>query len=73
MTGNWRKLRNEELHDLYCSLNVMWVIKSRIMKWVGYVARTREKRNAYRVLVGKAEGKTPDANWRMILKCIIRK
>ena len=59
VTGDWRKLCNEELHDLYCSLNVIWVIKSRTMKWVAFVACAREKRNAYRVLVGKAEGKTP--------------
>jgi len=57
--GDWRKLRNEELHDLHCSLNIIWAIKSRIMQWVAYVARTGENRNAYMVLVGKAEGKTP--------------
>ena len=47
VTGDWRKLHNEELHDLYCSLNIIWVIKSRIMKWVAYVARTGEKRNGW--------------------------
>jgi hypothetical protein len=59
VTGDWRKLRIEELHDVYCSLNIIWVSKSRIMKCVGHVAYTGEKRNAYRVLVGKTEGKTP--------------
>jgi hypothetical protein len=38
VTGEWRKLHNEELHDLYCSPTVVWVIKSRIMKWAGHVA-----------------------------------
>jgi len=54
---DWRHLYNEELYDLYCSPSVIHVIKSRRMKWVGHVACTEEKGNAYRVLVGKPEGK----------------
>ena len=55
----WRKLHNEELNDLYCSPNIVRVIKSRRMRWVGHVARMGEKRGVYRVLVGKSEGKRP--------------
>jgi len=57
VTGEWRKLHNEELNDLYCSLNVIRVIKSRRMKWAGHVARMGERRGVYRVLVRKPEGK----------------
>ena len=53
VTGEWRKLHNEELNDLYSSPNIVQVIKSRRMRWAGHVARMGEKRNAYRVLVGK--------------------
>ena len=53
----WRKLPNEELNDLYCSPNFVGVIKSRRMRWPGYVARMMEGRGVYRVLVGKPEGK----------------
>jgi hypothetical protein len=59
VTGEWRKLHDEELNDLYCSPNIVRVIKSRNMRWVGYVARIGEGRVVYRVLVGKAEGKRP--------------
>jgi hypothetical protein len=59
MTGGWRKLHNEELHNLYSSLSIIIIIKSRRMKWVGHVARMGEKRNVYRLLVGKPEGKKP--------------
>ena len=52
VTGEWRKLRNEELNDLYCSPNIVWAIKSRRMKWAWHVARMVEKRDIYRVLVG---------------------
>jgi hypothetical protein len=57
VTGEWRKLHNEELRDLYSSPNIIRIIKSRRMRWAGYVARMEEKRNAYRLLVGKSEGK----------------
>jgi hypothetical protein len=56
VTGKWRKLNNEELHDLYSSPSVIRIIKSRRMRWAGHVARM-EKRNTYRLLVGKPEGK----------------
>jgi hypothetical protein len=52
----WRKLHNEELNDLYSSPNIVMVIKSRI-RWAGHVARMREGRDVYRILVGKIEGK----------------
>jgi hypothetical protein len=55
--GDWRKLRNEELHNLYSSPNPIRMIKRRRMRWGGYVARMGDKRNAYRVLAGKPEGK----------------
>ena len=56
--GQWRKLYNEELNDLYSSPNIVWVIKSR-MRWAGNVARMGEKRDVYRILVGKPEEKRP--------------
>ena len=55
----WRKLHNEELHDLYCSPNIVQGIISRRMRWAGHVARMGERRGVYRVLVGKPEGKRP--------------
>jgi hypothetical protein len=57
--GSWRKLHNDELHDLYSSSNTVRVIKSRRMRWAGHVARMGEGRGAYRVLVGRPEGKSP--------------
>jgi hypothetical protein len=57
--GSWRKLHNDELHDLYSSPNIVRVIKSRRMRWAGHVARMGEGRGAYRVLVGRPEGKRP--------------
>jgi hypothetical protein len=57
VTGGWRKLHNEELRDLYSSSTIIKIIKSRKMRWAGHVARMGEKRNAYRLLVGKPEGK----------------
>jgi hypothetical protein len=51
VTGEWRKLHNKELHDLYSSPYIVRIIKSRTMRWVGHVARMGEKRNAYRLLV----------------------
>jgi hypothetical protein len=53
--GGWRKLHNEELCDLYSSPSIIRMITSRVMRWAGYVARMGEKRNAYRLLVGKPE------------------
>ena len=57
--GEWRRLHNEELNDLYSSPNIVRVIKSRRMRWAGHVARMGEERGVYRVLVGKPEGKRP--------------
>jgi hypothetical protein len=57
--GSWGKLHNDELHSLYSSLNIIRVIKSRRMMWVGHVAHMREGRCVYRVLVGRPEGKRP--------------
>jgi hypothetical protein len=59
VTGGWRELHNEELHNLYSSPSIIRVIKSRRMRWAGIAARMGEKRNAYRILVGKPEGKRP--------------
>jgi len=59
VTGDWRKLHNEELNDLYRSPNIVRVIKSRRMIWVGHVVQMGEGRGVYRVLVGKPEGKRP--------------
>jgi len=59
VTEEWRRLHNEELSDLYSSPNTVRVIKSRRMRWAGHVARMGVERGAYRVLVGKPEGKRP--------------
>jgi hypothetical protein len=57
VTGEWRKLDNEELHDMYSSPSIIRIIKERRIRWAGHIARMGEKRNAYRLLVGKARGK----------------
>jgi len=59
VTGEWRRLHNEELNDLYTSSNIVRVIKSKRMRWDGHVARMGEERGVYRVLVGKPEGNRP--------------
>ena len=59
VTGKWRKLHNEELHDVYCSPNIVRMIKSRRMRWAGHVVHMGEKRDVYRVLVGKSKRKSP--------------
>ena len=65
VTGEWRKLHNEELNDLYCSSNVIRVIKSRRMRWVGHVACMGESRGAYSVLLVRPEGKRPLGRTRL--------
>jgi hypothetical protein len=58
-TGEWRKLHNEELNDLYSIPNIVRVVTSRTLRWAGHVARTGEERDVHRVLVGKPEEKRP--------------
>jgi hypothetical protein len=57
VTGGWRKLHIDEFHNLYSSPSIIRKIKSRKMRWAGHIARMGEKRNAYRLLVKKPEGK----------------
>jgi hypothetical protein len=59
VTGEWRRLHNEELNDLYSSPNIIRVIKSRTKRWAGHVARMEEGRGAYRILVGRPEERRP--------------
>ena len=59
ISGEWRKLRNEELNDLYSLPNIVRVVKSRRMRWAGHVACMGEDRGVHRMLVGKPEGKRP--------------
>jgi hypothetical protein len=77
VTGEWRKLHNVELNNLYSSPNIVRVIKSRRMRWVGHVARMGERRCIYRILVGKPEGKShlgdPGLDGRMILRWVFVK
>jgi hypothetical protein len=65
VTGGWRKLHNEELHNLYSSPSIIRIIKLRRMRWAGHVARMGEKRNMYRLLVRKPEGKRPLGRQRL--------
>jgi len=64
VTGEWRKLHNEEISHLYSLPNIVLVIKSRRMRWAGHVARMGEVRGVHRVLVGKPEGKRPSGRSR---------
>jgi hypothetical protein len=59
VTGEWRKLHNEELHNLYSSPDIIRQVKSRRTRWAGHVARMGEERKVYKVLMGKPEGKRP--------------
>jgi hypothetical protein len=71
-TAEWRRLHNEELNDLYSSPNIIRVIKSKRMRWAGNVARMEEKRGAYRILVGRPEGRQalgrPRIGWENNIK-----
>jgi hypothetical protein len=73
----WRRLYNEELNDLYSSPDIIWVIKSRRMRWAGHVARMGERTVAHRILMGNPEGKRPlgdpGLDGRKILRWIFRK
>jgi len=77
VTGEWRKLHNEELRDLYSLPNIVRVVKSRRMRWAGHVARMGEGRGVHRVLVGKPEERDHwgdlDVDGRIILSWIFGK
>jgi hypothetical protein len=77
VTGDWRKLHSEELHNLYSSPNIIRMIKAKRMRWAGHVARMGETRNAYRILVGKPERqrsqKDQDIGQWTILKWILER
>jgi hypothetical protein len=66
VTGEWRKLHNEELRDLYSSPSIIIIITLKRMRLAGHVVRMGDKRNAYRLLVGKPEGKRPLGRSRRI-------
>jgi len=76
VTGEWRKLHSEELNDLYCSPNIVRVIKSRRMKWAVHVARTGDRRGVYRVWRGNLRERdhwgNPCVNGRIILRWVFR-
>jgi hypothetical protein len=74
--GGWRKLHNEELHNVYCSRSIIRNIKSGRMRWAGHVARMGEKMNIYRILVGTPEGdhyEDLDVDGRIILERILER
>ena len=75
--GEWRRVHNGELKDLYCSPNIVRVIKSRRMRWAGHVARMKKSRGIHWVLVGEPEGnnhlKDPSVDGRITLRWIFRK
>ena len=77
VTGEWRKIHNEELSDLYSLPNIVRMVKSRRMRWAGHVVRMGQGRGVYRVLVGKHEGKRPlerpRRRWEDNIKWIFRK
>jgi hypothetical protein len=72
VTGDWRRLHKEELNDLYSSPNIIRVIKSRRMRWAGHIAGMGEERGAYRILVGRPEGRRPlgraRRRWENVIK-----
>jgi hypothetical protein len=77
VTGEWRKLHNQELNDLYSLPNIVRVVKSRRMRWAGHVARMGEERGVHRELVGKHEGKRPlgrpRRRWEITLRWMLGK
>ena len=73
VTGECRKIHYEEMSDLYCSPSIVRLIKSRIMTWAGHLARMVESRVAYRVLVGRSEGKRPLGKPRHRRDCNVKK
>jgi hypothetical protein len=77
VTGEWRQLHNEEVHDLFSSPNIIRIIKSKRLRWAENVARMEEKKNAYGLLVGKPEGKRllgkPRHRWVVILGWILER
>jgi hypothetical protein len=72
VAGGWRRLHNEELHNLYGSSYIVRMVKLRRMEWEGHVARMGEVRNAYKILVGKPEGTRPLGRPRRIWEDNIR-
>jgi hypothetical protein len=67
--GGWRRLHNEELHNLYASPNIIRVTKAGRIRWVGHVARMGKMINEYKILVGKSDGKrSPGKPWKIILE-----
>jgi hypothetical protein len=76
VTGEWRRLLNEELYAVYSSPNIIRVIKSRRLRWAGHVARVGKRRGAYRALVGKPEGRSlfgrPRRRWEDNIKMDFR-
>jgi hypothetical protein len=77
VTGDWRKLHNEELHNLYSSPNIIRMIKSSRMRWAELVARMGETRNAGRILVARLKGNRPPerprCRWVDIIKKILER
>jgi hypothetical protein len=77
VTGEWRKLHNQELNDLYSLPYIVLVVKSRRMRWAGHVARMGEERGMHRVLVGKPEGNRPSGRprrrWEDNIKMVVQK
>jgi hypothetical protein len=73
VTRQWGKLHNMELSDPHSLPNIVWVIKSRRMRWAGYIACMRKRRGVYRFMVGNPEGKRLLGIFRKILRCIFRK
>jgi hypothetical protein len=72
VAGGWRRLRNEELHNLYTSPNIIRVIKSRRIRWAEHVARMGEMRNVYKILIGKPEGRNHSEDLRVYGKIILQ-